>query len=867
MHILRSYPIALSLVLCFLTSLARAQAPAPNPPADFQATGPTLHSLQLTWTDTNADETGFEVQRSTDNSVFTVCATLGANVTSFTDTGLATDTTYWYVIRAVRDGRYSGYSQRATNRTLIETPMPSGWTGRDIGATGSVGSENSLPPTLTMNAGGTDIYNYADGFRYMSRTETGDLAVIARVDAMTNPHPWAKAGVMIRASLKPDSPNVAMVLSAANVCSFQVRRAGAEATTSAGGGYFNAPYWVKLVRKGTMFYGYISPDGATWRLVGVDSVAMPAQVYVGAVGCSHNPAAQAVISFSSIDAFAAPAAPGNPAVDNVTGSGGRLTWTDNSNNEDGFRVYVQEIVRDAPMNLVGTTAANATSFDLANLRGDTSYYVYVAALRGGESWLPVYTQLHTAPSAAQVPSAPAQLTVTPQGTEALALSWQDTSANETGFVVERAIGDGQFAHLASLAANVTTHVDANLTAGVNYTYRVAAANAQGASAYSEAVTGQTGAEQPPLSSADWTGRDIGVTGSTGSQSGVPPALTMNAGGTDIFGNADGFRSMFRAAEGDVTVVAFVQSMTNTHPWAKAGVMIRSSLEPNALNAAMLLTAGNVCAFQARATTGGATSSVSGGYFNPPYWVKITRTGNLFTGYIAVGGGNWRVVGSQEIAMPAQTYVGVVGSSHTTTAQTVVTFSDIAVTADTPPPPATWTRVAWQATASSAAIGSAGDSMVLKSTTPDLWGRSDGGTFVYQPVTGDDMMYVRVDSVTRADPYSKAGLMLRATLDSYSANACVVVTPERGIIFHVRRGAGEDTTVVGEVAGVAAPVRLWLARNGTNILASYSTDEGATWRLIGTAALPAIPPNAHLGPVATSHHSSVESIATFSQISR
>ncbi|MDB6115083.1 MAG: hypothetical protein JWQ62_2028, partial [Lacunisphaera sp.] len=361
---------------------------------------------------------------------------------------------------------------------------------------------------------------------------------------------------------------------------------------------------------------------------------------------------------------------------------------------------------------------------------------------------------------------------------------------------------------------------------------------------------------------------IGNTGSSGSDSGSAPTVTMNAGGADIYGTADGFHGLFSSAEGDVTVIARVASMTNTHPWATAGVMIRASLSPDAPNAAMLLTADIVCVFQARTTAGGDTASTSGGYFNAPYWVKLTRTGNTFAGFISADGLTWTQVGSQDIAMSGTIYVGVAGSSHNVGAQTTIAFDHLTVTtssAPPPPPPASWSQQAWSASGSSVTVAASGDAIVLAGASADLWENSDGGTFAYHASTGDALIEARVDSLTRADSYSKAGLMFRATAPNpYSANACVVVTPEHGIIFQARQTDGSATIAVREVGGVQAPVWLRLGRAGNDFIAAYSLDEGVTWTTLGTVTV-TMPATVSVGVVATSHNSSASSTASFSHI--
>ena len=107
---------------------------------------------------------------------------------------------------------------------------------------------------LTVFASGNDIWNNADEFHYVYRPMTGDGTIIAEVVSQQYSDPWSKAGVMMRQSLDPGSPDVGAYVTPGNGVSLQWRPsqdAGATwyGNTVAGG----APYWVKLVRSGSTF--------------------------------------------------------------------------------------------------------------------------------------------------------------------------------------------------------------------------------------------------------------------------------------------------------------------------------------------------------------------------------------------------------------------------------------------------------------------------------------------------------------------------------------------------------------------------------------------------------------------------------------
>jgi Glycoside hydrolase family 44/PA14 domain/Fibronectin type III domain len=88
-------------------------------PTNLTATAVSASQIDLTWTDNSAGETGFVLERATDSTFTTGLTTvnLGANVTAYSATGLATSTTYWFRVRAVDAGSTSADSNVASATT------------------------------------------------------------------------------------------------------------------------------------------------------------------------------------------------------------------------------------------------------------------------------------------------------------------------------------------------------------------------------------------------------------------------------------------------------------------------------------------------------------------------------------------------------------------------------------------------------------------------------------------------------------------------------------------------------------------------------------------------------------------------------
>jgi fibronectin type 3 domain-containing protein len=108
----------------------------PKAPQTLKAVAFSPSEITLTWVDASTDETGFEVEISTDGKVFVKIATPATNIVLYQSTGLATSTPYWYRVRAKNASGFSAYSNIATATTkppLVTIPKaPSGLAGTAI---------------------------------------------------------------------------------------------------------------------------------------------------------------------------------------------------------------------------------------------------------------------------------------------------------------------------------------------------------------------------------------------------------------------------------------------------------------------------------------------------------------------------------------------------------------------------------------------------------------------------------------------------------------------------------------------------------------------------------------------------------------
>jgi hypothetical protein len=85
-------------------------------PGNLTAVAVGIKRIDLTWNDNSTVETGFRIERSTNNAKFSLIATVGAGVTSYSNTGLRRGKLYYYRVRANGSPVNSAYSNTTSAR-------------------------------------------------------------------------------------------------------------------------------------------------------------------------------------------------------------------------------------------------------------------------------------------------------------------------------------------------------------------------------------------------------------------------------------------------------------------------------------------------------------------------------------------------------------------------------------------------------------------------------------------------------------------------------------------------------------------------------------------------------------------------------
>jgi regulation of enolase protein 1 (concanavalin A-like superfamily) len=203
------------------------------------------------------------------------------------------------------------------------------------------------------------------------------------------------------------------------------------------------------------------------------------------------------------------------------------------------------------------------------------------------------------------------------------------------------------------------------------------------------------------------------------------------------------------------------------------------------------------------------------------------------------------------------------SSHEVSKLATATFDNVTVT---PAPAGTGLPPGW-GTADVGVVGktgrasATGGTFTIAGAGDDIWGASDAFRFAYVQLRGDGTIVSRVATVQNVSAWTKAGVMIRQSLDAGAAHASLFVTPAKGIAFQRRVSAGGAT--IGSATAGSAPRFVKLARAGPTITASVSFD-GRTWTRVGQETL-AITGPVWAGLAVSSHDATRLASVTFDQV--
>jgi regulation of enolase protein 1 (concanavalin A-like superfamily) len=175
----------------------------------------------------------------------------------------------------------------------------------DIGNPALAGSTILTEDGISITTGGADVWGTKDEFGFSYFEQTGDFDLIARIESLTAPHLYTKAGLMAREQLSDNSRHIFFQVFPNNNprnknnggFEFQYRKDQAgemkaiypakfDGTPEFPVNYPNT--WIRLKRAGNDFTGYYSADGKTWKAFTTFSMELSKKVYLGMAVTSHN---------------------------------------------------------------------------------------------------------------------------------------------------------------------------------------------------------------------------------------------------------------------------------------------------------------------------------------------------------------------------------------------------------------------------------------------------------------------------------------------------------------------------------------------------------------------------------------------------
>jgi len=157
----------------------------------------------------------------------------------------------------------------------------------DIGDVGATGSASVSGFDATVSGAGADIWGTVDAFNYDYSTLANDGGMYARVLSLDNTSPFAKAGIMIRASADPSAAQFILDVKPDGGIEFMTRSSNGGATAFLAGATRSFPVFFRLERVGTTVNAWVI-DGSQTTLLGSATTDLPSDALIGVAVTSHQ---------------------------------------------------------------------------------------------------------------------------------------------------------------------------------------------------------------------------------------------------------------------------------------------------------------------------------------------------------------------------------------------------------------------------------------------------------------------------------------------------------------------------------------------------------------------------------------------------
>lgn len=455
-------------------------ASSPSAPTGLRATAAGVATIDLIWNDVSDNETGFRIERSTSPTTgFSEIEITAPGATFFSDTNRATSTTYYYRVRSTNGAANSSYSPVVSDNTFSSTAQRPYNIANAAWAVGS--TSGATIQAEDFDAGGTGLaYNESD------TTNIGGLYRVGYVDITRYAESANK--YFVGWSVPGEWLEYTVNVSTAGTYNLDFSA-----------GYAGAPGTFYLEVDGvdvTSSLQVPNTGGAdTFQSVTKTGVELTAGNHVLRVvadteaGTGFGVGNFNVFKLTRVATQATPAAPSNLVATVASTTQINLSWSDLSSNETGFKVDRATSSDFASGFATVNVGAGVTSYNVAGLSGNTTYYFRIRSYNanGNSS----YTS--TVISRTSAPLAPSGLNATAASASRINLTWTDNSGIESAFEIDRATNASFTSGLATFTAsrNATSFAATGLANDTTYYFRVRATNAVGDSANSSVDSATT----------------------------------------------------------------------------------------------------------------------------------------------------------------------------------------------------------------------------------------------------------------------------------------------------------------------------------------------------------------------------------------